>query len=345
MDDFFIPNVLAPSIHRNLIEELDNFFNYITDDDVLNEIISESIDVFLRDFITVPSNIPTIEHLISTHGYVPTTDNIFNLLESMELEKGLHNILRLMLTHSESGFNRLYPHSIDFIDRVIYEGDLWGEIPYTLHTVGVLIRDYISRKDPNQKVELDDFFKVVINKQSKYLLKIILQVIYEYELKNHDIQSDTIMEIFEFVIGQRDKSLFNLVYYLFIEYLGIQLTEEQLSKLFELAGKSNNTDILEYLQERTSPTQRKRMLDAAFVSAIEDTKQKRQRHSPVVKHLLQQPEMNIIPHQAYQASSESPYENLSDMFYQHNELLYRPGTGTEYKIALDRFNVNRSKLP
>lgn len=344
MDDF-IQDIIVPAIHGIDTVEIDRSFGMIQTEEDVQIVISQSVDAFFQLHITFPYHIIVFRHFIREYGYVPTLDNIFHLLESTKREMGLQKILRLLLKHSESGFNRLYPRSIDFID-FLYDRDLWGEMEYGIPIVNILIRDYISRKNPEDKVELDQLLKLVIDTHSKLLLRTILQAIFEFELKEHNIHSDTMMEIFEFVIHNGDKSLLNEVYYLFVEYLGMVVSEEQLSHLFELAGKSNNIDILEYLQERrtTSPSQRKRMLDTAFVSAVENTKQKRQRHSPVVKYLLEQPEMNVIPHQAYQASLESPYDNLSDMFYEHNELLYRPGTGKEYKIALDRFNVNLPKL-
>lgn len=341
----FIQDIIVPAIHGIDTDEIDKSFHMIQTEEDIQIVISQSVDAFFQLHITFPYHIIVFRYFIHKYGYVPTLDNIIHLLESMKREMGLQKILRLLLKHSESGFNRLYPRSIDFID-FLYDRDLWGEMEYGIPIVNILIRDYISRKNPDATVELDQFLKLVIARQSKLLLRTILQAIFEFELKKHNIHSDTMMEIFEFVIRKGYKSLLNQVYYLFVEYLGMVVTEEQLSQLFELAGKSNNIGILEYLQERrtTSPSQRKRMLDTAFVSAVENTKQKRQRHSPVVKYLLEQPEMNVIPHQAYQASLESPYDNLSDMFYEHNELLYRPGTGTEYKIALDRFNVNLPKL-
>jgi len=340
-DDFIIPAMLKINIP---------IIDYITTELVHEDAQEQNIEHWMFHFLDYQIKLEHIEvfkYFIDNFGYVPDVDLLENFLELMKQgEDSLIKILELLLKHSSDGF--IMRNEEHFMNEIIYNNE--GTKNFSIKVINILIKDYIQRKiNRNNTPRIDKFIKLALKEKSIRLLETVIEFMFKYNLKNESDES-LVMDVFRFVIEKQNIKLLQNVYYLFIVEIGINLNEEQRIELFDLAGQKDNVKILKYLHdnfiEETTTTggSKKRYLDTALVSAARSAAPKRRRHLPTIKYLLEQ-NMSIIPHQAYQASSESPYPYLSDMFYQHNELLYRPDSGSEYKIALDRFNARLGTKP
>ena len=329
-DDFIIPAMLKINIP---------IIVSITKNELDEDFLAQSIEQWMIHFLDYQINskhIKVFKYFIDNFGYVPDVNLLENFLELMIDEDSLIKILELLLKHSSDGF--IMRNEEEFMNEIIYNNE--GTKNFSINVINILIKDYIQRKIKRENsVQIDKFIKLALKEKSIRLLETVIEFIFEYNLKSDE---SLVMDVFRFIIEKQNVKLLQKVYYLFIVEIGINLNEEQRIELFKLAGQQDNTNVLKYLHDKfidAASRRNKRYLDTALVSAARSAAPKRRRHLPTIKYLLEQPDMSIIPHQAYQASSESPYPYLSDMFYQHNELLYRPDSGSEYKIALDRFNA------
>ncbi len=341
-DDFIIPAMLKINIP---------IIASITKNELDQDFLAQSIEQWMIHFLDYQINskhIKVFKYFIDNFGYDPDVDLLENFLELMIHEDSLIKILELLLKHSSDGF--IMRNEEEFMNEIIYNNE--GAKNFNINVINILIKDYIQRKinrniDRNMEpIRIDKFIKLALKEKSIRLLETVIEFMFEYNLKSDE---SLVMDVFRFVIEKQNIKLLQNVYYLFIVEIGINLNEEQRIELFDLAGQKDNVKVLKYLhdkfiEETTTGDSKKRYLDTALVSAARSAAPKRRRHLPTIKYLLEQ-NMSIIPHQAYQASSESPYPYLSDMFYQHNELLYRPDSGSEYKIAIDRFNARLGTKP
>ena len=333
-DDFTVPAMLTIKIP---------IIDYIIAELVHEDFLEQSIEHWMLTFLEYDikkKHITVFKYFIDKYGYVPDVDVLITFLEFLDSGDSLLPILELLLQHSEDGF--IMRNEEEFINQIIYNNE--GTKNYSINVINILIKDYIQRKINRDNVQIDKFIKLALKEKSTRLLETVIEFMYEYDLFNESLA----MDVFRFVIEKANVKLLRKVYYLFIQHLGVNLNEEQRIELFDLAGQQDNTKVLKFLhdmfiEDTDTAKRRKHYLDTALVSAARSAAPKRRRHLPTIKYLLEQPEMNIIPHQAYQASSESSYPYLSDMFYQHNELLYRPDSGSEYRVALDRFNARLNR--